>query len=165
MRSERPNRALLKVPADDRLAVAALIRAVRSAARVPVYMLCGPDHAVGPAADALVAAIKAERTSLAEFVGRHPDLGWRSAQDLFPESIGRLAAMPGPPIVLDDVEAVARSSKGWSVGSLRAVVRRSVARPVVLVLRATNCEPLGTELESDGRRRLFVVGSRTGGTT
>jgi len=130
-----------------------------------VYILCGPDGAVGPAADALVAAINAERTSLAESVGRHPDVLWRSAQDLLPETVGRLAAMPGPPLVLDDAEAVARSSEGWSVGSLKAVLRRSVARPVVLVLRATNCEPLGTALEGDGRRRLFVVGSRSGGPT
>ena len=163
MQPDPASLALATVVAGDRPTVSALVHAVRSRARVPIYLLCGPDEAVGHAADVLVAATDAARISLAESIGRSPDVDWRRPADLLLQAVADLAALPGPPLILDHVEAIARSSAGWSISSLRAVLRRSVARPVVLVLRASGCEQLVIELEGDGRRRLFFVGRTQGG--
>jgi len=156
-------RALAAVAPDDRPTVHALIRAVRLRARVPIFVLCGPDDTVGPVVDAVVSATGAERISLAAWIGQSPHIGWRRPDDLLLEAVGELGATRGPVLLLDDAQPIARAAGGWSITSLRAVLLRSVARPMVLVLRASDCEPLRGALEGDGRRRVFVVGIRAGG--
>lgn len=151
-------RALAAVAPDDRPTVHALVRAMRSKARVPIYVLCGPDVTVGPVVDAVVSATGAERISLAAWIGQSPHIGWRRPDELLPEAVAELGSTRGPALVLDDAQPVARTASGWSVTGLRAVMLRSVARPMVLVLRASDCEPLRGMLEGDGRHRVFVVG-------